>query len=123
MRDSPASSQPRQSPRFARLAFLFLMDSLTDTCVVCGKLRDGDLASAQALGHRLKGSGGTFGYPHLSDLGACLQSLAAAGHDEASSGLVKLIANRLRDLIAHTESPVDYSIPVGFGEGDYLGHA
>ena len=97
----PDVAVPR-SPRFARLAHLFLLETLAEATALSGAWGQNKLATAQDLGHRLKGAGGTFGYPHLSDLGACLQCFAEAGHRDAARRLVRVIASRVQELATKT---------------------
>lgn len=60
-------------------------------------LADGDLDAVRRLGHQLKGSGGSYGVPELSALGADLEDAAGAGDLErarrARAALARLLVS------------------------------
>ncbi len=102
--------------RFARLTYLFLEDSHDAICKAQDALAGGDLGPARDLGHRLKGAGGTFGFPHLSDLGPCLYRFVETGHDDAAAEILGRIAlllgRRLVDArLQYSDWPEPVSLP------------
>ena len=56
-------------------------DGLAETCRQLGRsLGEGDAATVRRIGHQLKGTGGGYGYPALSEAGERLEeAVVAAG--------------------------------------------
>ena len=48
------------------------------------RLAEGDLAQLQVLAHQLKGAGGGYGFPQITDLAASLEQCLKDGADEST---------------------------------------
>lgn len=48
---------------------------------------DGDAAKARLLGHRMKGTGTSYGFPNITELGAAIEHAALDGELEVVGGL------------------------------------
>jgi hypothetical protein len=61
-------------------------------CVLIERLLDeGDLAEIQSLGHRMKGSGGSYGFDEISEIGEVLECAALVPDvDEIKAAVVRL---------------------------------
>lgn len=53
-----------------------------------------DLEDIRSLGHRLKGSGGSYGFQHISDLGETIQYL----QDSAEWEEIEILLHRLEEM-------------------------
>ena len=58
-------------------------------------LAAGDLEALASMGHRIKGTGASFGLPRMTDLGRELQVAAREGDLEACSGLLRAMDDLL----------------------------
>lgn len=68
----------RVSPAFIDLVPAFLDNTRRETAVVRAALEQGDWETARLLGHRLRGSGGVYGFHRVSELAAAIQDAAVA---------------------------------------------
>ena len=62
-------------------------------------LRAGDLVGIRTLGHRLKGSGGSYGFDEISEIGEILENAALVGdavNIESSVELLKIYLSRIK---------------------------
>ena len=59
-----------------------------------------EFAEIDRLGHRLKGSGGSFGFPELSVIGGLLEAAARVGDAEACAEALEALGATLRDAVA-----------------------
>jgi HPt (histidine-containing phosphotransfer) domain-containing protein len=75
----------------------YLENRCLDCAVIEKLLGTGDLESIQMLGHRMKGSGGSFGFDEISDIGEELE-FAAQGPDVEG---IKSAVIRLKRYLAH----------------------
>lgn len=57
-----------------------------------------DLSGIRELGHRLKGSGGSYGFDHISELGENIQNLP----DRAEWEEIERLFNRLEEIYEKT---------------------
>ncbi|MDB4979519.1 MAG: multi-sensor hybrid histidine kinase, partial [Myxococcales bacterium] len=62
----------RVDPRFARVIPRFLRNSRQNVVLLLEALDRGELETVKRLGHSMKGSGTSFGFPTITDLGAAL---------------------------------------------------
>ena len=63
--------------------------SLDDVLDRAAQARDaGDLGTLAEIGHSLKGSGGTFGFPELTALGARLEEVALDADGSATAAAI-----------------------------------
>ncbi len=73
----------------------YLQNRRADLEVLAECLRDGEYAPAMRIGHGMKGSGGGYGLPQLSELGARLEQAAKAGQD----GVILALRQELEDFL------------------------
>ncbi|MCX7892755.1 MAG: Hpt domain-containing protein [Burkholderiales bacterium] len=73
----------------------FLARRREDAAAIRAAARAGDFATARSLGHQLKGSGGGYGFPEITRLGAEIEE-AAKSHD---AGRVVEWAETLSDYL------------------------
>jgi HPt (histidine-containing phosphotransfer) domain-containing protein len=59
-------------------------------------LQDGNLDDIRIVGHNLKGSGGAYGFPELSDIGLAMETAAKAGDREALERQIEKFTDFLR---------------------------
>ncbi len=89
----------RQAPLARRLAHLipgYLTDSITEVDGATTHLQRGDFEALRALGHRLRGTGGTFGYPWISDQAEVLVQAAVAGDRRRAQQALRCLASVFR---------------------------
>lgn len=77
----------------------FLARRGEDAAAIRAAAQSGDLATARSLGHQLKGSGGGYGFPEITRLGAAIEE-AAKNHDAAR---VVTLADALSDYLARLQ--------------------
>jgi HPt (histidine-containing phosphotransfer) domain-containing protein len=70
--------QVRANPRFADLIPGFLHNRRQDVTAMLEALKHGDFQTVQRLGHDMKGVGGSYGFPTITDIGAALEQSAAS---------------------------------------------
>jgi histidine phosphotransfer protein HptB len=80
MTSDPLLSEFADDAEMAALLRLFA-DGLTETCRQLSRgLEGGDAATVRRIGHQLKGTGGGYGYPDLTEAGGRLEdAVVAAG--------------------------------------------
>jgi signal transduction histidine kinase/CheY-like chemotaxis protein/HPt (histidine-containing phosphotransfer) domain-containing protein len=74
----------RANPEFADLIPTFLQNRGQDVIAMRDALDRGDFESVASLGHDMKGVGGTFGFPVITDIGAGLEHAAESADNDAS---------------------------------------
>ncbi|MBL0224908.1 MAG: Hpt domain-containing protein [Geobacteraceae bacterium] len=74
----------------------YLENRLIDCAEIEGLLASGSMANIQTIGHRMKGSGGSFGFDEISDIGEALES---AARDTDAEG-IRTAAGRLEAYLA-----------------------
>jgi CheY-like chemotaxis protein/HPt (histidine-containing phosphotransfer) domain-containing protein len=74
----------RVDPRFARVIPRFLRNSRQNVVLLLEALDRGELETVKRLGHSMKGSGTSFGFPTITDLGAALEQSAGSADTGAS---------------------------------------
>lgn len=85
----------RIDPELAELVELFLNGSRRDAAQLAEALDQGDLATAQRIGHSAKGAGAAYGFHGLSDLGRQVEQAAGEGNLALSRDLLE----RIRDYL------------------------
>ena len=71
-----------------------------DLAMIHDRLRQGDFAGLRAVGHNLKGTGGSFGFDDISEIGIRIERGASAGAiDEITA-----CAAELADYLARIEA-------------------
>jgi len=74
----------------------FLTRKREDLETMKGALEGGDLDTIAALGHKIKGEGGSFGFDTMSDIGGALEASGKKGDGDSARQL-------LADLSAYLE--------------------
>jgi HPt (histidine-containing phosphotransfer) domain-containing protein len=77
----------------------FLTRKRADLLTLKGALDTGDLKTVGALGHKIKGEGGSFGFDAMSDIGAGLEAAGKMGDRESA----RLLVGDLSDYLAKIE--------------------
>jgi HPt (histidine-containing phosphotransfer) domain-containing protein len=76
----------------------FLTRKRADLQTLKGALESGDLTTIAALGHKLKGEGGSFGFDTMSEIGAALEATARKGDRESTRQLVTDLSDYLEKI-------------------------
>jgi CheY-like chemotaxis protein len=89
---------------------VFLQHRRQDTVALLDALSRGDFGSVERLGHSMKGSGASFGFQAISDLGAALEKAAWAVDERAARLRVAELAEYLdqedgRDVAPQRDAP------------------
>ena len=82
----------------ARLADTFLGNARRNLAIMQAALEAADFRTISTLGHGLRGAGGMFGYPELTDIGAEIELAADASNDAAARRWLIELAAFLDDL-------------------------
>jgi HPt (histidine-containing phosphotransfer) domain-containing protein len=84
----------------------FLTRKHADLLTLKGALETGDLSTIGALGHKIKGEGGSFGFDAMSDIGAELEMAGKTGDRESARVLVSDLSEYLGkiDVVEGPES-------------------
>lgn len=77
----------------------FLTRKRADLEKMRGALETGDLTTIAALGHKIKGEGGSFGFDVISEIGAALEATGKKGDRDTTRQLV----NDLSEYLAKVE--------------------
>jgi HPt (histidine-containing phosphotransfer) domain-containing protein len=94
MAGEPIISEYHDDPDMAELLVEFA-ESLRESCErlrTC--LESGDLESMRRLGHQLKGSGGGYGYPQITEAGGALEN-----EIRSTQGLTDVVRSKANHLI------------------------
>jgi HPt (histidine-containing phosphotransfer) domain-containing protein len=89
----------RVSAALADLVPGFLANRCAEVEVIGQAIARGDFESLQRLGHRLKGDGGGYGFPAISEIGRRLEG-AARSRD---TGELRSLCRTLSDYLASVE--------------------
>jgi CheY-like chemotaxis protein len=71
-------------PKFADRIPVYLQNCRQNVCGMLNALDRLDFETVRHLGHQMRGSGGMFGFPAISDIGAALQEAAESADTDAS---------------------------------------
>jgi PAS domain S-box-containing protein len=74
----------RADPKFADLIPEFLKNRRLDVSAMLDALDRGDFETVKRLGHGMRGSGGSYGFQAITDLGTALEQAAESVDDDAS---------------------------------------
>lgn len=77
----------------------FMQNRRKDVEILMNALETRDFTKIQSTGHSLKGVGGGYGFDHISDLGASLESAARQQDAQAVTDLI----NELSDYLDRVE--------------------
>ncbi|MEP7063887.1 MAG: PAS domain S-box protein [Betaproteobacteria bacterium] len=83
------------NPEIADLIPEFLQNRRSDVTAMLEALERGDFAIVASLGHGMKGAGGSWGFPAITDIGAALEHAAESADSEASRKWVGELSNYL----------------------------
>lgn len=70
----------------------YLQNRVEDAAAIRAAVTAGDMGTAQTLGHGMKGSGGGYGFDHITEYGGRIERSAVAGDAEdvlAVTGLLE----------------------------------
>jgi HPt (histidine-containing phosphotransfer) domain-containing protein len=76
----------------------FLTRKRADLLTLKGALENGDLAALGALGHKIKGEGGSFGFDAMSEIGAGLEAAGTKGDRESARQLIADLSDYLEKI-------------------------
>jgi HPt (histidine-containing phosphotransfer) domain-containing protein len=76
----------------------FLARKRADLLTLKDALERGDLRTIAALGHKVKGEGGSFGFDIMSEIGAALETTAKKGDGESARQLVSDLSDYLEKI-------------------------
>ncbi len=91
--DEPVTWLP--TARIAQLAPAYLASCRQNIILIEAALGRADFAAVTTLGHNMRGSGGGFGFPSITDIGAGLEAAADDLDAEASRGWVAKLSSYL----------------------------
>ncbi|WP_459863257.1 Hpt domain-containing protein [Endothiovibrio diazotrophicus] len=77
----------------------YLENRRKDIVEIGAAVEAGDFESIRVLGHRMKGSGGGYGFDHITDIGFALETAAKGSDAEA----IRTQIDDLRDYLARVE--------------------
>ncbi len=85
----------RANSRLTDLIPGFLQNRRNDVVSILDAVKRGDFATVENLGHGMKGAGGSWGFPGISDIGAALEQAAASADSGASRKWVDELSSYL----------------------------
>ncbi len=93
-------------PDLIELIPAFLTRKNADLETLKDALAKGDLAAIGALGHRIKGEGGSFGFDAMSEIGAALEQAGKKGDGPSARQLIADLGEYLEkiDVVEGPES-------------------
>jgi histidine phosphotransfer protein HptB len=86
-------------PQIAGLVPRFLANRAADVEKIRAALACADFEAVRATGHGLKGVGGGYGFPRISQLGAAIEEAA----ERCEAGVIASLAADLADYLARVE--------------------
>jgi CheY-like chemotaxis protein len=86
-------------PQLAARVPKFLQNRRRDVSAIRSALTRGDFATVDRLGHSMKGSGASFGFQRIGDLGAALEHAARTADHDASRNHVNALSALLDGLV------------------------
>ena len=76
------------------------LENRKNDCILIGKLLDGDAFSEiRTLGHRMKGTGGSYGFDDISEIGENIENSALAADKEAIINSVLRLSDYLKRVV------------------------
>ena len=76
----------------------FLTRKQVDLQTLEGALESGDFTTIAALGHKIKGEGGSFGFDAISEISAALEATAKKSDRESARQLVTDLSDYLKKI-------------------------
>ncbi|HZZ33240.1 MAG TPA: ATP-binding protein [Phenylobacterium sp.] len=98
--DEPTASASRASRMLAERTPAYLLHCRQNVIDMDGALDRADFEAVTILGHNLRGSGGGFGFPAITDIGAGLEGAAERSDADASREWVAKLSRYLSQLEA-----------------------
>ncbi len=93
----------RTNPKFADLIEVFLQNVRHNVTTMLLALERDDFETVAFLGHGIRGAGGMFGFPEITDIGAALEIAAESGDASASKQWIGELSGYLVRLDAAAE--------------------
>lgn len=91
----PDTIRVRTNPKIADLIPGFLQNRRQDVITMGEALDRRDFATVESLGHGMRGAGGNYGFPGITDIGAALELAAASSDPSAARKSVAELADYL----------------------------
>jgi len=85
----------------------FLNRKRADLATMRSALSSGDLATIAAVGHKIKGEGGSFGFDTISEIGAALEQSGKKGDRDSAQRLVGDLSEYLEKVEVIEGPPSD----------------
>jgi HPt (histidine-containing phosphotransfer) domain-containing protein len=85
-------------PDLIELIPAFLTRKRADLQTLKDALEKGDLSAVGALGHRIKGEGGSFGFDVMTEIGAALEAAGKKGDRESAGQLISDLSQYLEKI-------------------------
>jgi CheY-like chemotaxis protein len=82
-------------PGIGDLVPAFLRNRRRDVSVILDAADRGDFAAIEKLGHGMRGIGGNYGFPTITDIGAALEKAGAGADADAARGWARELASYL----------------------------
>ena len=60
----------------------------------------GDLKTSQVLGHNMKGSGGSYGFEFISEVGALIEKASLSKETEATESIIEKQLSQVEDYLS-----------------------
>src|ERR1700724_3052723 len=76
----------------------FLIRKHADLQTLKNALESGDFTTVAALGHKIKGEGGSFGFDAMTEIGAALEETAKKGDRESARQVVTDLSDYLEKI-------------------------
>jgi response regulator RpfG family c-di-GMP phosphodiesterase len=74
----------RANPKIADLMPVFLRNCRQNVVAMLDALDGGDFETVAILGHGMRGAGGSYGFPTITDIGAALEQVAESADNNAA---------------------------------------
>ncbi len=93
-------------PKFADLIPAYLQNCRQNVIAMLDALDRRDFETVENLGHRMRGSGGMFGFPAIGNIGAALEQSAQSADADASRNLIAELSTYLNYVGIIADQPV-----------------
>lgn len=96
--EEPAGVVVTVDPELGALVPGFLNNRREDLQRIAAAMAEGDYQSLRIIGHNMKGSGGAYGFDHISELGARIEKAALAADVAAAAAATEALESYLGRL-------------------------
>jgi HPt (histidine-containing phosphotransfer) domain-containing protein len=96
----------RAKPKFADRIPAYLQNCRQNVIAMLDALDRGDFETVTILGHQMRGSGGTYGFQAITDIGAALQQASESADIDASRKWVGDMSSYLDRVETISHQPV-----------------